>query len=128
MSTVLEKFAKERGVLAPPPDRPLATYDKYWERTVRWLAAAAQAPAIVQDHGAQALHILNQAIGVPVFFTDGRYVPQLKRQGEYGFILLPGGCEWALKKDVGDHRRKSPGVESATWKTDLLSPFLSRHK
>jgi radical SAM enzyme (TIGR01210 family) len=98
----IKKFLTERGVTAPPPDRPVETYAKYWERTVRWLAAAAQASDIVKDHGqAAALDILNQAIGQPAFFTDRRYLPQLKRQAEYGFILLPGGCEWALKKDQG---------------------------
>ena len=97
----IEKFLKERGVIAPPPDRPLVTYPKYWERTVRWLAAATQAPDIVKAHGASALDVLNGAIGAPAFFTDRRYLPQLGRQAGYGFILLPGGCEWALKKDRG---------------------------
>jgi|GEM_PF-5812185 len=102
MRDPVEKFLKERGVTAPPPDRPLETYPKYWERTVRWQAAAARAPEIVKAHGAgPALELLNLAIGAPAFFTDRRFIPQLGRQGEYGFVLLPGGCEWALKKDQG---------------------------
>lgn len=102
MSTVIEKFLTERGVLAAPPDRPLESYAKYWERTVRWLAAGEKAEALVRTHGAAAARdMLNLAIGQPAFFTDDRYVPQHRRQGSYGFILLPGGCEWALKKEYG---------------------------
>ncbi|HTK60143.1 MAG TPA: hypothetical protein VL283_02975, partial [Candidatus Baltobacteraceae bacterium] len=97
----ISKFLEERGVIAPPPDRPIETYAKYWERTRRWLSAAAEAPGIVKTHGPAAFDILNLAIGAPAFFTDRRYLPQLGRQAEYGFILLPGGCEWALKKDKG---------------------------
>ena len=33
-----------------------------------------------------------------MFFTDVRYVPQLGRLGTCSFILLPGGCQWALEK------------------------------
>lgn len=102
MPNPLEKFLRERGVVASPPNRALITYQKYWERTTRWLAAAAQAEQIVKEHGAEAaLEILNFAIGAPAFSTDHRFIPQLEREGKYGFILLPGGCEWALKKDAG---------------------------
>ena len=102
MSTVIEKFLHDRGVLAAPPDRPLVTYPKYWERTVRWLAAAQSAPDLVRDFGPeQARDLLNLAIGAPAFFTDGRLIPQAGRHGLYGFVILPGGCEWALKRDRG---------------------------
>lgn len=99
---VIKKFLSERGVKAAPPDQPIETYPKFWERTVRWLAAAAHAPHMVMEHGPEkAREILNMAVGAPTFFTDVRHVPQLGRQGEYGFILLPGGCRWALEKDRG---------------------------
>jgi len=100
--TKIDRFLTERGVLAPLPDRPLETYEKYWERTVRWLAMAARAPGMVQKFGASATReLLNMAIGIPAYLTDDRLVPQLGRQGTYGFMLMPGGCRWALEKDQG---------------------------
>jgi radical SAM enzyme (TIGR01210 family) len=98
----IAKFLHDRGVAAPPPDRPIETYAKFWERTVRWLAAAEYAPMLVQEHGAEkAREILHLALGQPAYWTDRRLVPQLGREGRYGFILLPGGCRWALEKDKG---------------------------
>lgn len=102
MPANLEKAMSERGVLATPPTEPLETYEKFWERTVRWLAAAERAPGMVREYGAEkARKLLNLAVGQPAFNTDDRLVPQLGRSGTYGFVLLPGGCHWALEKARG---------------------------
>lgn len=103
MTSPIQKFLTERGVIAPPPNRPPETYTEFWERTVRWLAAAQRAPELVKQLGPdKARKILNElAIGSPAFSVDKRFVPQLSRPGTYGFILLPGGCYWALQKSRG---------------------------
>lgn len=98
----IEGFLTERGVLAPPPDRPRETYAEHWNRTVKWLALAEKAKDLVQTYGAEeARSLINMALGVPSFSTDHRLILPLDRQGTYGFALLPGGCRWALEKDRG---------------------------
>lgn len=95
---VIKRFLNERGVRPDPPKIDLRTYPEYWSRTTRWLAAEKEAEALVSALGhEQAIDLLNLAVGAPAFFAENRFVPQLNTQGKYGFILLPGGCKWALE-------------------------------
>lgn len=94
----IEQFLQERGVRAVEPTRPRETFPEYWARTARWLQASRRAADIVAELGpAQARDVLNMAIGAPIYATDRRLIPQLQREDDYGFILLPGGCKWALE-------------------------------
>ncbi len=104
MPNLTDKFLLHRGVRAAPlkPGERLDGHEKHWSRTVRWKAAAERAIDLVRTHGEQAsLEFLNLAVGLPLFSRDIRHIPQLGRAGGYGFILLPGGCNWALQEGGG---------------------------
>jgi radical SAM enzyme (TIGR01210 family) len=105
----LPKFAPvkfPRGTKAPEPSRPRETYPEFEKRTKLLLQLAADAPELVKIHRVhKAREIINRRLSqilfgheeITIFTSDFRLIPQLGRKGIYAFILLPGGCHWALE-------------------------------
>ncbi len=93
------KLLKERGQRVVTTDSPREMFSEYTARTKPWLEAAAQAEEVVLAHGADnAREILNSQVGNELFLKTNRYIPEFGEIGIHGFLLVPGGCQWALKR------------------------------
>jgi radical SAM enzyme (TIGR01210 family) len=76
---------------------------EFWQRRLPTVVAAAVTPYAVAVLGAaQVRAALNKAAGEVVYFTDKRIMTaHQNRLGIHGYILAPGGCEWAVKSHDG---------------------------
>lgn len=92
----------DRGVRANTPQKPRFFFSKYWNREIptRFLSHLSTIGSCFLS-GERSRHWLNLLAGETIYFTDHRYIPDLKRNGDHGFIFLPGGCAWALQKHEG---------------------------
>ncbi|TAK05295.1 hypothetical protein EPO33_05005 [Patescibacteria group bacterium] len=93
----------KRGVRAPVPEKSAAFFGEFWNRRLVNLAAdLVVVPAVRLLRGSEgARQTLNGLAGEQLCFHEDRLVPQLGRVGTYGFVILPGGCAWALEEHEG---------------------------
>lgn len=93
----------KRGVRAAEPDKPAAFFGEFWGRRLVNLAAdqvvVPLARVLRGNEGARQL--LNGLAGEQLCFHEDRLIPQLGTVGTYGFVILPGGCAWALEEHGG---------------------------
>jgi radical SAM enzyme (TIGR01210 family) len=107
---VHEMFAKERGQRAVKSDKPREEFPEFLTRTKPWLNAAADAEGLVSALGPEkALDALNERIGVPFFITTKRFIPEFGQVGTHGFLIVPGGCQWALKRPYPGNKKAGCG-------------------
>jgi radical SAM enzyme (TIGR01210 family) len=97
----------EPGQRVREPTKPLTGYPEYHARTLPWLAMAKEAEETARRLGPEAaLATFNKTLGMDLFLSSQRYLPQLSRFVTLGFLLVPGGCQWALK-DPRDGMKKA---------------------
>lgn len=93
-----------RGVRQPELTlRDALATKEFWQRRLPTFMAAAMSPYATAVFGADRVRsALNREAGEKVFFTDDRIMPAHGNLvGVHGYILAPGGCEWAVKKHDG---------------------------
>lgn len=97
------KEKSKRGVRVPVPDRSAVFFGEFWSRRLVNLAAdLVVVPAARLLRGNEgARQTLNSLAGEQLCFHEDRLVPQLGQVGTYGFVILPGGCAWALEEHEG---------------------------
>lgn len=92
----------ERGVRAAMPEKYRALYKETFSRDLpNALGAVAFVPLTALLGKDRARKLANTLAGEQFAFADDRLIVQLDRIGTYGFILLPGGCAWALEVHGG---------------------------
>lgn len=99
MGNDIERFQRHhRGQrIRGAPTLPLVDYPEFEGRRAPWIAAGQGAEALVATHGAAtARAMLNKDVGFDLFIRNRRFVPELGAVANIGFLLLPGGCKWAI--------------------------------
>ena len=92
-----------RGVRVSDPAEPAFTYMKFWQRRLPNLVGGALSEPMSRVIGADRVrNLLNHTAGSRVFWTEQRVMPAFgNRLGVHGFLLAPGGCEWAIARHGG---------------------------
>ena len=101
MSDVIERLTRHHHVQRPVPAHKGHIEDllELEGRRAPWIAAGHQAAALVTALGSdEARKQLNKDVGFDLFLMNHRFVPELASTTNIGFLLVPGGCKWAIGK------------------------------